>query len=214
MAVGAGEKDVLHLNATEEEGVRRELSAPGARDVPASTAWQLILQKRNDAVAGGGLPAMPAYQAGSATIRAADEYRSLLKMTPAIAKTFAGLTAAKPFSSDGASAADETVPYAEQGDVNGHTSFTLGVLAARKSADSWQVVDCTYYAADTYFVSLSLYQFWAWEGGTLVWEIDYIAAPFRSYLGGVDRLFAGKELSKESVRGSHGFRRRAEARAH
>ena len=213
VAVGRGEKDVLHLDAGEEETVRRELAGSGAKDVLASIAWQRILQKRNDAVAGGGLASMPAYQAGGATIRAADEYRSLLKMTPAIAAKFAGLTGAKPFFADGAQTADETVPYAEQGDVNGHTSFTLGALAARKSPDSWQVVDCTYYAADTYFVSLSLYQFWTWEGGTLVWEIDYIAAPFRSYLRGVDRLFAGKELSKESVRGSHGFRRRAEAKA-
>ena len=195
----------LHLRREELGGFRQVLAGGNAakaegQDAPVNTAWQELLQRHSDAVGAGGLVALPSYKAGSVNIVAADEFRSLLKMTPGIAARFAGLTGARPLAASGAAAVDEIAPYAEESLVRGHTSFCLGATAALRAAEGgWQVLDLTYYTADTYFLSFSVYQLWPWEGGTLVWEVDYASAPFRGYLGGLDRVFAGKEMTKDST---------------
>lgn len=215
LAAARGETGELHLRPADLESLRqglksRDLAASEARENAVSLAWQQILQQRSEAMAGGGFAGVPSYVAGGTTIRAADEVKNLLRMTPGIAARFAPLTGARPLFSDGGAVADEVVPYAEQSQVNNHTSLCLGVLAARKTPESWQVLDCSYYTADTYFISLSLYQIWPWENGTLVWQVDYVSAPFRSYLGGLDRVFASKEISKDSAGSIRIFRREAE----
>ena len=213
-AAGHGEKGTLHLRPGDAEILRQTLTETNAQDESVTAAWRQILQQRNDAMVSSGFAGLPEYQAGGVNIRAADEFKSLLKMTPGIAARFAALTEAKPFFTESADAADEVAPYAEQSQVNGHTSLCLGMLAARKTPGAWQVLDCTYYTADTYFLSVSLYQLWPWEDGTLVWQVDYVSAPFRSYLGGLDRLFAGKEISKDSAESIRLFRREISGGSH
>ena len=195
----------LHLRREELDAFRQTLAGHDAakaeeRDALVNAAWQGLLQRHSDAVGAGGLAALPSYKAGGVNIAAADEFRSLLKMTPEIAARFTGLTGARPLAAGGAGAVEEIAPYAEESLVRGHTSFCLGAAAAEHSAEGggWQVLDLTYYTADTYFLSFSLYQLWPWEGGTLVWEVDYASAPFRGYLGGIDRVVAGKEMTKDS----------------
>ena len=194
----------LHLRREDLEAFRQtfaghEAAKPDERAALTGVAWQGLLQHRSDAVGAGGLAALPSYKTGDAII-AADEFRNLLKMTPSIAARFAPLTSARPLDANGASSVDEISPYTEESLVRGHTSFCLGAAAALRAADGgWQVLDCTYYTADTYFLSFSLYQLWPWEGGTLVWQVDYASAPFRGYLGGLDRVFAGKEMTKDSA---------------
>ncbi len=53
--------------------------------------------------------------------------------------------------------------------------------------------------SDTYFMALELIQLWPVEGGTLVWQVDFVSAPFRTYLGGVDRFIAGKQMTEETL---------------
>ena len=36
--------------------------------------------------------------------------------------------------------------------------------------------------------------------GTLVWQVGFVSAPFRSYLGGVDRYVAGKQMTAGNAR--------------
>ena len=206
VAVGTGgSAGELHLRPEEVAEFRRvfaghDLTKPGEKEARASAAWQTLLQEHSAAVGAGGLAALPAYKAGAVNINAGAEVRSLFKMTPAIPPKFIELTVAKPLTPDGAGVGDESVPYAEESLVQGHTSFCLGASAAHEGrSGTWQVLDLTYYTADTYFVSMSLYQLWPWENGTLVWEVDYASAPFRGYLGGLDRVFAGKEMTKDST---------------
>ena len=90
--------------------------------------------------------------------------------------------------------------------MRGHTTLQLGVFAARKSADSWQLIDCVYYPTDTYLMALDLFQLWPVEGGTVVWQVGAVSAPFRSYLGGADRFIAGKQLSAETIETIKAFR--------
>lgn len=212
-----GDAGELHLRPDEVSAFRQVFNGHDAsksteRDALVNTAWQNLLQRQSDAVGGGGFAALPAYKSGGVTLRASDEIHSLLKMTPAIAARFSPLTGARPLFSGGTGLLDEVAPYAEESIVHGHTSFCLGVVASRRSADGFLAMDCTYYTADTYFLSVSLYQLWPWEGGTLVWQVDYASAPFRSYLGGVDRLFAGKEMTKDSTGAVQTFRKEIAAR--
>lgn len=195
----------LHLRPPEIDLIRESM-AGASRAAGATAAWQRLLHARSEAMGASGLAGQPPYTSGGITIAPLAELRSLLKMTPSIASRFAALTDTKSLVSGGPGTVDETQPYADQSQVRNHTSFSLGVLAARKLPGSWQVLDCTYYTADTYFVSLTLYQLWPWENGTLVWQIDYASAPFRSHLGGIDKLFAGREMVRESAQTIQIFR--------
>ena len=88
----------------------------------------------------------------------------------------------------------------------------LGLFAARTSAESWQLVDCVYYPSDTYFMALDLFQLWPVEGGTLVWQAGFVSAPFRTYLGGVDRYIAGKQMTDETLSTISAYRAALEKR--
>ena len=105
-----------------------------------------------------------------------------MKIAPAIAARFAPVLSKAPFSG-ATNPPDELVPYWEAALVRGHTSLHGGFLSARKSASSWQIADCTYFASDTYFFSVNLYELWPVENGTLVWQIDFVSAPFRGFDG-------------------------------
>ena len=48
-------------------------------------------------------------------------------------------------------------------------------------------------------MALDVFQLWPVDGGTLVWQVGFVSAPFRSYLGGVDRYIAGKQLTQETL---------------
>ena len=87
---------------------------------------------------------------------------------------------------------------------------TAGMLCARKSPGSCQVLDTTYFTSGTYYLSIDLYQLWPWENGTLVWQVDYISAPFRSYAIGVDKVLAAREMLKDTGRSIRLFRRDVE----
>jgi len=151
------------------------------------------------------LNALPRFQAGKIDISIRNEFDSLMKMAPKIASHFQPLIAAKPFV-QGGNSPDEIVPYWQESIVQGHTSLHAGFLAALKRSTSWQVADCTYFVSDTYYMSVSLYELVPIENGTLVWQIDFISAPFRSYLGGTDRFFAGKEMIKGAAKSIRLFR--------
>lgn len=189
-AVAEGKPSELHLTLAEQAIFRSEATA--------SAAWNKVLQRRAKAVTAGGLAAAGGYLAGDLKIEPPGEFRSLLGMTPMIAARFAG-----------AERADVT-GYAEQGLTQGHTSFSLGLLSWRQGAQSWQVVDCTYYPSDTYLLSANLCEIWPWEGGALVWQIDYVSAPFRAYARGLDKVFAGREMIKETRGSIDRFRRSVE----
>jgi hypothetical protein len=200
----------LHLAQPEMDSVRAVLSSQPARSAQhrasaASQAWRSILQGRSEAIAAGGLAAVTTYSAVDAKIAAQSEFRELLKLNPAIASRFASLCGSKPFTVSG-TAPDETVPYWESSQVRGHTGLHNGVLCGRKGPGSWQFIDLTYYTSDTYFMSMSLYEMWPLDDGTLVWQIDFVSAPFHSITSGIERVFAGREMLKESAQWIQLFR--------
>jgi hypothetical protein len=55
-------------------------------------------------------------------------------------------------------------------------------------------------------MSVTLYELFPVDDGTLIWQSSFVSAPFRSYLGGADRFFAGKEIVKEMRKSIQLFR--------
>ena len=185
--------------------LRPRQSRPINATTRSSEFWRKILASRDKAVASGGLNALPHFKAGKIDISIRSEFGSLMKMAPKIAARFQPLIAAKPFADNGNSP-DEVVPYWQETLVQGHTTLHAGFLAAVRRSTSWQVADCTYFVSDTYYMSVSFYELLSFENGTLVWQIDFVSAPFRSYLGGTDRFFAGKEMIKGAAKSIRLFR--------
>ena len=167
--------------------------------------WRKLLRSRNDALANGGLRAVPSYLADGVEIAARSEFDQLLRQAPPIATRFHTLVNGAPFKS-GPAAGVEIVPYWQAARARGHTNLHAAFFVGRKDASSWQLADCTYYVSDTYFMSVTLYELFPQDNGTLVWQIDFASAPFRSFTGGLDRLFAGGEMVKEAAKAAKLFR--------
>lgn len=197
VAQGGASED-LHLTREEQEIIRRQAKNP-------NEAWREILRRRSETLSERGLSAVAPYRSEEA-ISPASEFRGLLTLAPKAAQHFAPVTGAQPLAAKG-KPADETVGYWEASTVRNHTALQLGFSAAQKKADSWQLIDCIYYPSDTYFMSLNLYQLWPMDGGTLVWQVSFVSAPFRSYLGGIDRFVAGKQMTQETIETVKAFRR-------
>ncbi|MEO6870995.1 MAG: hypothetical protein ABI233_02110, partial [Chthoniobacterales bacterium] len=200
----------LHLTADDVELIRKGIPKKGAassqaRDARANDVWGEILRRRSDSLAAGGIRAVAPYSSGDKSISPGSEFRGLLPLDPSAAKHFDRILHSRLFS-PGGSAADETIGYWETTIVRGHTTLQLGVFTGRKSAGSWQLVDCVYYPTDTYFMALDCFQLWSVEGGTLVWQVGYVSAPFRSYLAGADRYIAGKQMTGETIDTINTFR--------
>lgn len=202
-AAKTGEAGDLHLT-------NEELTFLHQEPMPANQAWQELLRRRSEALTSGGLAAVPPYGSDK-SISPGSEYRSLLSLAPKAARHFQPITEAQPLAAGG-KPASEAVGYWEATKVRDHTTLQLGILAARKSPDSWQLVDCVYYPSDTYFMALDLFQLWPVDGGTLVWQVGFVSAPFRSYLGGVDRYIAGKQMTQETLDTIKAFRADLEKR--
>ncbi|HEY3663400.1 MAG TPA: hypothetical protein VGL24_09640, partial [Chthoniobacterales bacterium] len=139
-AARTGDAGDLHLTS-------EELALLRQKPMPASEAWQEILRRRSEALARGGLAAVPPY-GNDKSISPGSEYRRLLSLAPKAARHFQPITSAQPLVSSG-KAASESVGYWEATKVRDHTTLQLGAFAARKSPDSWQLVDCVYYPTDT-----------------------------------------------------------------
>lgn len=208
LALTSGKPGELFITANEAAGARQS-GAPPNRDAKVSEFWKKILASRDKAFASGGLNALPHFFAGYLDMSIRAEFDGLMKLAPKVASHFQPLLGARPFAGDG-NPADVIVPYWQQNLVRGHTTVHNGFLCAQKRAGSWQLADCTYFTSDTYFMSITLYELFPVENGTLVWQIDFVSAPFRSYLGGADRFFAGKEMVKESAKAIQLFRRDVE----
>jgi hypothetical protein len=204
-ALTSGKPGELFVTASE---VAASQLSPEHRDAKVNAFWKKILALRDRAAATGGLNALPHFNAGKIDISIHGEFDGLMTLAPKVASHFKPLIGARPLTANGSSPT-EIVPYWQDTLVRDHTTLHAGFLAAQKMK-SWQVADCTYFTSDTYFMSVTFYELFPVENGTLVWQIDFVSAPFRSYLGGADRFFAGNEIVKETAKTIQLFRAHAE----
>lgn len=193
----------LHLTKEEAALLHQKSMGP-------SEAWREILRRRSEALARGGLNAVAPYGTDE-PISPGSEFRGLLTLAPKAAMHFRPITDARPMFSGG-EPATEAVGFWEAFRVRDHTILQLGLFAGRKGSDSWQLIDCVYYPSDTYFMALDLFQLWPVDGGTLVWQVGFVSAPFRSYLGGIDRFIAGRLMMQATLDTTIAFRADVENR--
>ena len=171
----------LHLTAGELALIRKEMppkhtAVRQARIARANQAWGEILRARSHSLTQGGMAAIAPYTSDK-SISPGSEFRGLFTLKPKVGKYFQPLLSMRPLAASGASA-DEAVGYWETTLVRGHTTLQLGLFASRKSPASWQLIDCVYYPSDTYFMALDVFQLWPVDGGTLVWQVGFVSAPF------------------------------------
>src|SRR5262249_2526675 len=195
MTARTGRAGELHLTKSEVSILMSKANA-------LNPAWQEVLQNRSEVLARGGLAAVPPYQSG---VSPSSEFAGLLSLVPKAARYFQPVIATHPLTASGPPAS-ETVAYWETTKLQDHTSLQLGLFVAQKSPNSWQLVDCVYYPSDTYYMALDFFQLWSVDGGTLVWQVGLASAPFRTYLAGVDRYFAGKIMTNETLATIRAFR--------
>lgn len=206
----SGQPGELYLSANESSAAKSSAQpSPEQRNAKVNEFWKKILAARDKAIASGGLNALPRFSAANIDISIRGEFDGLMKLAPKIASHFQPLIKTRPFAGEG-DLADEVAPYWQQSRVRGHTTLHEGFLVARKSSTTWQMADCTYFSSDTYFMSVTFFELFPVENGTLVWQIDFVSAPFKPYLGGTDRFFAGKEMIKGTAKTIELFRRHAE----
>lgn len=167
------------------------------KSMEPSEAWREIFRRRSEALARGGLDAVPPYGSDQ-SISPGSEFRGLLSLAPKAAKHFRLITGGRPMVSAGP-APTESIGFWEAFRARDHNILQLGLFAGRKGSDSWQLINCVYYPSDTYFMSLDLFQLWPVDGGTLVWQVGFASAPFRSYLGGIDRFIAGRLMMQATL---------------
>ena len=185
----------LHLTKSEIALLAQKQNAP-------NSGWQEILRSRSEALARGGLSAVAPYEKG---ISPGSEFAGLLSLVSKAARHFQPVIGARPLSAAGMPAS-EAVAYWETTKLQDHTTLQLGVFVAEKEPNSWQLVDCVYYPSDTYYMALDFFQLWPVDGGTLVWQVGLASAPFRTYLGGIDRYFAGRIMTNETLATIRAFR--------
>lgn len=206
----SGRPGELYLSANEAAAAKLPTQpSPEQRDAKVNEFWKKVLAARDKAIESGGLNALPRFSAVNIDISIRGEFDGLMRLAPKIASHFQPLIKAKPFAEEG-NPADEIAPYWQQSRVRGHSTLHEGFLAARKSSTTWQVADCTYFSSDTYFMSVTFFELFPVDNGTLVWQIDFVSASFKPYLGGTDRFFAGKEMVKGTAKTIELFRRHAE----
>lgn len=208
-ATSSGDADGLHITSGEAADFRNAARSvsPAERDKKVSEFWRKILGARNEAVASTGFKGLPRFSTSNIDI--STEFKGLMKLAPAIFSHFEPLLSTKPFNGK---SSEEIAPYWQQTLVRGHTTIHSGFLSSLKRSASWQVADCTYFTSDTYFMSLTLYELFPIENGTLVWQINFVSAPFRSYLGGTDRFIASNQMVKETAETIRLFRSDVEQR--
>lgn len=193
----------LHVTKEEMTLLQRKSMGP-------SEAWREILRRRSEALARGGLTAVAPYGTDE-SISPGSEFRGLLSLAPKAARHFRSITGAQPMVAAG-EPATEAVGFWQAFKARDHNILQLGLFAGRKKSDSWQLIDCVYYPSDTYFMALDLFQLWPVDGGTLVWQVGFVSAPFRGYLGGIDRFIAGRLMMQATLDTISAFRSDIEKR--
>lgn len=200
----------LHVTRTEASGLQKSLGNGTAlsgkeKETVINDFWRGVLRARSEALAHGGLPAIPAYTVGGVTIETRREVKDLLGLAPKITDRFQPLLGAAPFT-QGIGPDHSVSPYRETSLIRGHTGLQLGFVVSRPVGDHYQLIDCSYYVSDTYFISISLYEIWPQDNGSIVWQTDFVSAPFRSYTAGLDRIFGSGEMLKEAAQTARAFR--------
>jgi hypothetical protein len=166
----------------------------------AAAFWSTVLAQRAQAYASGGAGKLPPYETRGEPIRPAEEISRLLKEAPKMRSQFAGLIESSALT--GGRGGGAPILYWEMVDVEGQAALNLGAVYSKKSAETYQTLEGSYYSSSGYFVLLTLSQLWPVTIGgqecTLVWRGQLISAESLGTLRGVERMGSGTAMMRET----------------
>jgi hypothetical protein len=225
---GLADPDTLHLSRPEAE----LLSKTDDSGVLTNT-WRKILLERATAFQSGGLQAMAPYQTEDEIFNPSKEFIRLMRSRKPVLRQFLELIdpimtgknlhggETKAIKGDQsnpgnppADSLDTAVPaldkphfYWHQSEIQGRVTLGLAAFLSRPIPTGFQGADVTFYASNSYFFSLSLYQLWPvmLEGRqqTLIWRGEYVITPSVLGIKGLERMAAENILLlevKKSIR--------------
>lgn len=159
----------------------------------AEAVWRKILLGRCVLFQKAGLRGQPALSHGNEVITALGDIRGMISAFPKVAKRFGKTLADTLYASSGSRGSlwwDLSV-------VNNVQNPSAGATFVVESPESIRVFDVTFFSGGTYFFAASLYEAWSWNGGALVWRLDVLSIPVRSYSLGMDRKIGSKMMGEE-----------------
>lgn len=167
---------------------------------PVANFWTELLAARAKSFVSGGTASQPPYDHTGDSVRANDEFNSLLKQQEKIRKQFSGFLGETGIGRGAGSLTPEL--YWELVDVDDSGVITLGATYSRAGPNgTYQSADVLYYASGGYYVGCTLYQMWpvtvGGKNSTLVWRGDLISSASLASLHGVERLGSESAMMKD-----------------
>jgi hypothetical protein len=187
----------LNLAATEKPPLDTAFKSGAADRIDG--AWRDLLLRRTTAFQDGGLLKAGSYESGGAQFQPARELVGLLRQRPPVLKRFVNIM--DEIMTGNSAAGRPPVHYWANEKIQGSQNLSLGSVHARQTAAGWQAAGLTYYSASSYFLSVTLYEFWPVEIGgrtqTYVWRGDYVISPSLGYTKGIERMAAENIMTLE-----------------
>jgi hypothetical protein len=157
-----------------------------------NTLWRTLLLNRCASFQANGLIKAEPYDFGNTSFQPAPELVGLLKQRSPVLKRFVNIMdeimTGKPVASE------PVIHYWQNEKIQGNQNLGLGSIHTQKTATGYQLADITYYSASSYFISITLYEFWPvqvnGENQTYVWRGDYVISPSIGYTKGIERMAA------------------------
>jgi hypothetical protein len=183
----------------DEEQARLNKAAP--KNNKAAADWlDDVLARRSEAVLRGGLQAALPILIDGQKAGPGDEINLLLNQTPETSKRFSGLIATAMNGKGGTGRGYWEVFHADH-----DPDICLGQAWKASVGNRYQVLDAQYYVSTGYYVSVTLYEIYPVEGGSLVWRGDYLSAPMLSSTKGMERMAYALIMQKETKKAVEAF---------
>ncbi|GAB4243032.1 MAG: hypothetical protein OHK005_07190 [Candidatus Methylacidiphilales bacterium] len=172
------------------------------RNNPAE-AWKQILFGRVKSYQTSGLKEMPPYEGVRPPFKVQSGWQNVVSQTPEVTRRFIDLLQTSLNNPQGRQENTAQKFYWEMLDVQGETTFLLGVVHQRPGDGSVQTADLQFYVSAHFSSALLLHEMWpiTWNGrpATLVWRGDYVLLPAAMTGQGIERM-ASENLLLQEVR--------------
>jgi len=186
------QKPQLHVSQEEAKRAPHNASTNGMSPEVANF-WAELLANRARAFVSSGLSGQPPYFFNGEKVQVNSEVSRLLKSRSKWQSQFGDVLGASGYQNSGSRFSLFWTMF----DADRQAALALGGSFAKPSSGgSWQGLDLQYYANTGHYALVTLYQFWPYQNGTLVWEGDLVSAPGLGTLHGVERLASSGVMVK------------------
>ncbi len=167
-----------------------------------SSCWAKLLFERATAFQNKGLTGVLPYETGEEPLSPAAQVRLMLQEQGRITREFAPILQKSGLMNDGALVSPLTPSYNwSLFEADRHATLNLGAVYQLAVGDHYQLLDFHYYVSGCYYTAATLYEIWPIRvgetTGSLVWRVDFLAAPSLRYTKGIERIAYGSVMIQE-----------------